>query len=132
MTPWSPLKPSTGRFDGWAGVLTLPDPKNAPVDLLTTCIFAALQEPAETKPLSPLITTTIFLVGFGILVLMSRSDKFKTDKPGTPSELEKSIEEAAGCFGGCLSLIFWIGLALGLIALVLFGIIKAIKYAWFF
>jgi len=29
-------------------------------------------------------------------------------------------------------LIFWIGLVLGVIALVFFGIIKAIKYAWFF
>jgi len=80
-----------------------------------------------------LITTAIFLVAYFILQFILVSTASKTDKSGTPSEqLEKSIKEAAGCFGGCLSLIFWIGLALGFIALVLYGIIKAIKYAWFF
>ena len=125
MTPWSPLKPSTRRFDGWAGVFTLPRPQDVPVDLLTTFI-AALQEPAEIKPLHPLITTTIFLVVFGILALIIKTNEEKT------SELEKSTEGAAGCFGAFFVLIFWIGLVLGVIALVFFGIIKAIKYAWFF
>jgi len=132
MTPWNVLKPSTGRFDRWAGVFTLPDPENAPVNLLTTFLFAALQEPAEIKPLHPLITTTIFLVFFGVLVLIARNEIFKTDKPAKPSEQETSIEVAAGCFGALFMFFFWIGLALGVIALVFFGLIKAVKYVWFF
>lgn len=39
MTPWCLIKPSTGHFDGWGGVggvLTLPDPKHAPMDRANT------------------------------------------------------------------------------------------------
>jgi len=97
-----------------------------------TFLLAALQEPAEIKPLHPLITTTIFLVFFGVLVLIARNEIFKTDKPAKPSEQETSIEVAAGCFGALFMFFFWIGLALGVIALVFFGLIKAVKYAWFF
>lgn len=93
------------------------------MNLLTTFIFVALQEPAEGKPLHPLIATTIFLVGFGVIALF-----IKNEESGKPSELANVMEGCFGCLGAILKFILF----LAFIALVLFGIIKAVKYAWFF
>ena len=97
------------------------------MNLLTPSIVAVLQEPPEGKPLTPLVALTLVLVCFGFVGLMIRSQEQERET-GRPSSTTNFLEGCAGCFLGIIKIAFF----LGFIALVLFGIIKAVKYAWFF
>lgn len=97
------------------------------MNLLTPSIVAVLQEPPEGKPVTPLVALTLVLVCFGFVGLMIRSQEQERET-GQPSSTTNFLEGCAGCFLGIIKIAFF----LGFIALVLFGIIKAVKYAWFF
>lgn len=68
MPPWNSLKPSTGHFDGVAGVFTLPDGEHAPMDRANTPQWAVASVRSSRDPFTnPTFGEKVF---FGFFLLL--------------------------------------------------------------
>ncbi len=103
------------------------DGLNPTMNLLTTCIVAAFQEPTEGKPLTPLVALILVLVCLGFIVLNIRSQE-QEQAAGQPSSFAILLEGCLGCIGAIIKFAIFIAF----VAAILFAVIKAVKYAWFF
>jgi hypothetical protein len=97
------------------------------MNLLTTSFVAAFQEPTAGKPLTPLVALTLLLVCGGFIVLIIRSQE-QEKATGQNSSFTILLEGFLGCIGAIIKFAIFIAV----VAAILFAVIKAVKYAWFF